>query len=84
MFDGADTRARIVANNSAESEVLHEADICRYLGNDSTALAYNKTETRIRFSRVEHQRYRCSTVHPRALQLDLARDRRLSRADKSL
>jgi len=84
MFDGADGIAFIIADNGAQRQVFDVMDTRLDIRDDAAAFGYEKAKPSIGLSRM--QDYRCwrSTVHPRAGQFDLARNRSLARADKTI
>ena len=84
MLHRADGDARFVAEDGAEREILHIADVGRDLGDDAAAFADQEAVAGVGFRGVQHHRDRCAAVNPRARQFDLAANRRLSRPDKSL
>ena len=84
MLDGADRDAGVVAEHGAQREILDVIDVGRNFSDDAAAFADQKTVAGVGIRRVQNHRNRCSAVDPRAGQLDLAPNRRLSRADKSI
>ena len=84
MFDRADRDAVVIADHRAEREVLDVLDGGGDLGDHAAAFGDKKTEPSIGCCRMQNNRNWRSAVDPRPCHLDLARDRRLSRADKSI
>src|SRR5690606_7404776 len=84
MLDCAHSIAGIVAYNRAQREVLDVLHVGGNVGDNPAALRHQEAEASIGFCWMQRDRYWRSTVHPRACELDLARNRSLPRADEPI
>ena len=84
MLDRPDRDAVLVADHSAERQVLDVLDDGGISATDAAALGDQKAKPSVGCCWMQNNRNWRSAVHPRPCHLDFARDRRLSRADKSI
>ena len=84
MLDCADRDAGIVAEHGTQCQIFDVGDVGGDLSDNTATLGDEKAEASVGSCWVQYDRDWRSAVHPRARQLDLTRNCRLSRADKPI
>jgi hypothetical protein len=84
MLYRGDRDALFVTDDGAEGEILDVTNLGGDFRGDPTALRDDKTESSVGYCRMQDDRYWSSAMHPRAVNLDLMSNRRLSRANESI